>query len=88
MPALLLAATETNAKFVNLDIHIWEWVALLAFITVGYNLYQLATVRIGPSRPRKAAGAQTSQPHRPVSAWDDDEQDEDDDWPVQRRTDG
>ena len=61
---------------------------LLAFITVGYNLYQLATVRIGPSRPRKAAGAQTSQPHRPVSAWDDDEQDEDDDWPVQRRTDG
>jgi len=31
---LLLAATEANAKFVNLDIHIWEWVALLAFITL------------------------------------------------------
>ncbi len=34
MSPLLLAATEANAKFVNLDIHIWEWVALLAFITL------------------------------------------------------
>ena len=61
---------------------------LLAFITVGYNLYQLATVRIGPSRPRKAAAPQRSQPRRPANNWDDDERDEDDDWPVRRRTDG
>jgi hypothetical protein len=60
---------------------------LLAFITVGYNLYQLATVRIGPSRPRKAAAAQRTQPRRPANNWDDDERD-DDDWPVRRRTDG
>jgi F0F1-type ATP synthase assembly protein I len=61
---------------------------LLAFITVGYNLYQLATVRIGPSRPRKPAATQSSQPRRPANNWDDDERDEDDDWPVRRRTDG
>jgi tellurite resistance protein TerC len=29
-----LAASDANTKFVNLDIHIWEWVALLAFITL------------------------------------------------------
>ena len=34
MSPLLLAASDANAKFVNLDIHIWEWVALLAFITL------------------------------------------------------
>ena len=61
---------------------------LLALITVGYNLYQLATVRVGPSRPRKSAAAQSSQSRRPPSNWDDDERDEDDDWPVRRRTDG
>jgi F0F1-type ATP synthase assembly protein I len=61
---------------------------VLAFIAVGYNLYQLATVRIGPSRPRKPAAAQSSQSRRPPSNWDDDERDEDDDWPVHRRTDG
>ena len=61
---------------------------LLAFITIGYNLYQLATVRLGPSRPRKPAAAQSSQSRRPANTWDDDERDEDDDWPVRRRTDG
>ena len=60
---------------------------LLAFLTVGYNLYQLATVRIGPSRPRKPAAAQSNQPRRPANSWDDDERDEDEDWPVRRRTD-
>ncbi|MCU1370795.1 MAG: Integral rane protein TerC [Ilumatobacteraceae bacterium] len=34
MNAFLLASTEANAKFVNLDIHLWEWGALLAFITL------------------------------------------------------
>jgi len=31
---LLLASTEASTKFVNLDIHLWEWAALLAFITI------------------------------------------------------
>jgi hypothetical protein len=61
---------------------------LLAFSTIGYNLYQLATVRLGPSRPRKPAATQPSQSHRPANNWDDNERDEDDDWPVRRRTDG
>jgi F0F1-type ATP synthase assembly protein I len=61
---------------------------LLAFITVGYNLYQLATVRIGPRRPQKPAATQSSQSRRPASNWDDDERDKDDDWPVRRRTKG
>ena len=34
MNALLLASSEANTKFVNLDIHLWEWGALLAFITI------------------------------------------------------
>src|SRR6478609_3584633 len=34
MNSLLLASSEASTKFVNLDIHIWEWVALLAFITL------------------------------------------------------
>jgi tellurite resistance protein TerC len=34
MNPLLLAASEANTKFVNLDIHLWEWGALIAFITI------------------------------------------------------
>ncbi len=34
MTTFLLASTEASDKFVNLDIHLWEWAALLAFITV------------------------------------------------------
>jgi tellurite resistance protein TerC len=35
MPSsLLLAASQASDKFVDLDIHIWEWGALLAFIAV------------------------------------------------------
>jgi tellurite resistance protein TerC len=31
-PSLLLAASEASDKFVDLDIHIWEWAALVGFI--------------------------------------------------------
>lgn len=34
MTTFLLAASDASAKFVDLDIHPWEWAALLAFITV------------------------------------------------------
>lgn len=34
MHALVLAAGDSSQRFVDLDIHLWEWGALLAFITV------------------------------------------------------
>ena len=62
---------------------------VLAFITIGYNLYQLATVKTGPRRKPKASPASSEPPRRPASNWDDeDEQDQEDDWPVRRRTGG
>ena len=33
MSTLLLAASEAGSNFVDLDIHLWEWGALLAFIS-------------------------------------------------------
>ena len=61
---------------------------VLAFITIGYNLYQLATVKTGPRRKPKV-DAISEQPRRPASNWDDeDEQEPEDDWPVRRRTGG
>ncbi len=58
---------------------------VLAFLSVGYTLYQLASVKTGPRPPRKAATEATSQPRRPANNWDDeDERDKDDDWPVRR----
>ncbi|NLD77698.1 MAG: hypothetical protein GX643_13630, partial [Acidimicrobiales bacterium] len=33
MTSLVLAASESSGNFVNLDIHVWEWFALAAFIT-------------------------------------------------------
>lgn len=62
---------------------------VLAFMTIGYNLYQLATVRTGPRAARKQTTVENAPPRRPASNWDDeDEQDQDDDWPVRRRTGG
>jgi tellurite resistance protein TerC len=34
MTSLMLAATDANASFVNLDIHLWEWAALVGFIVL------------------------------------------------------
>ena len=62
---------------------------VLAFLTIGYNLYQLATVKTGPRRTRKPNTTASTPPHRPASTWDDDEsKDEDEDWPVRRSTKG
>jgi F0F1-type ATP synthase assembly protein I len=61
---------------------------LLAFVAVGYSLYELATYGI---RPRKGtAGAPTPARKRPApsSAWDDEDKDDEDDWPVRPRTGG
>lgn len=59
---------------------------VIAFLAVGYNLYQIATVRLEPRRSRATAEG-NGRPRRQTSNWDDDEQDEDDDWPVRRRAD-
>ena len=32
--SLVSLAADTNSKFVDLDIHLWEWGALIGFITV------------------------------------------------------
>lgn len=64
---------------------------LLAFVAVGYNLYQLATVKLvtRPSTKAAASSEQNKQTKRPVSNWDDlDERDEDDDWPKRPKTGG
>jgi F0F1-type ATP synthase assembly protein I len=64
---------------------------VLAFMAIGYNLYQLATVRTGPRRPRKPTAGTSEQARRPARNWDDwdeDKKDPDDDWPVRRRTGG
>lgn len=34
LSSVVLAASQTNANHVNLDIHLWEWVALAGFITL------------------------------------------------------
>lgn len=61
---------------------------LLAFLSVGYNLYQLATVKLVTRRPGKV-GTGAAQAQRPTSNGDDkDERDEDDDWPVRRKPGG
>jgi F0F1-type ATP synthase assembly protein I len=64
---------------------------VLAFATIGYNLYQLATVKLGPRRPAKAAAGTSEQTRRPARKWDDwdeDKKDPEDEWPVRRRTGG
>lgn len=59
---------------------------VLAFLTVGYNLYQIATVKLVTRRPGKAATG-AGQTKRPASNWDDaDERDEDDDWPARPKS--
>ena len=61
---------------------------LLAFVAVGYNLYQIATVKLG-KRPQGMAPPSAGQAKRPAAGWDDeDERDEDDDWPVRRKPGG
>jgi hypothetical protein len=58
---------------------------LLAFLAVGYNLYQIATVKLA-TRPAGQTGTGAAPPKRPASNWDDeDERAEDDDWPVRRK---
>lgn len=66
---------------------------VLAFIAIGYNLYEIATIGY---KPRAAKAATMAQPPvarpAPAPGWDDEPEDDwdrddwkrDDDWPVRR----
>ncbi len=66
---------------------------VLAFVAIGYNLYEIATIGY---KPRAAKAATTAQPPvarpAPAPGWDDEPEDDwdrddwkrDDDWPVRR----
>lgn len=58
---------------------------VLAFVAIGYNLYELATIEYKPRAPGSAQGPQQPVRRPPAQGWDDEDED---DWPVQRRTDG
>jgi F0F1-type ATP synthase assembly protein I len=62
---------------------------VLAFISIGYNLYELATIGSGPRKPAaKAPQPAASKRPAPPSAWDDEDREDEDDWPVRPRTGG
>jgi F0F1-type ATP synthase assembly protein I len=61
---------------------------VLAFIAVGYNLYELATIGTSPRKPGATAPRPASKRPAPSSAWDDEDKDDEDDWPVRPRTGG
>ena len=54
---------------------------VLSFLAIGYNLYEIATVKF-PAR--KPSGAGKPAPRPPAAGWDDDEDEEE--WPVRPRT--
>lgn len=57
---------------------------LLSFVAIGYNLYELATIGYKPRTPSGVSGTQRPIRRPPAKGWDDEDED---DWPVQRRTD-
>lgn len=59
---------------------------LLAFIAIGYNLYEIAILGATPrgvARPKASSAAGKTATKR-ASAWDDEEERDEDDWPVRR----
>lgn len=59
---------------------------LLAFVAIGYSLYELATY--GNLSRRGATKAPAPKRPVPSSAWDDEDKEDEDDWPVRPRTGG
>lgn len=57
---------------------------VLSFIAIGYNLYEIATVKFPQRKPSATSGAKKSTPRPPAQGWDDDGDEEE--WPVRRRT--
>lgn len=60
---------------------------VLAFVAIGYNLYEMATIQTGPRKAAAKAPQTGSKRPAAPSAWDDEDQEDEDDWPVRRRTD-
>jgi len=61
---------------------------VLAFIAIGYNLYELATIKTSPRKSPAQAPQPGSKRPAPPSAWDDEDREDEDDWPVRPRTGG
>ena len=61
---------------------------VLAFIAIGYNFYELVTIGSGPRKPAAKAPQPVSKRPAPSSAWDDEDREDEDDWPVRPRTGG
>ena len=66
---------------------------VLAFIAIGYSLYEIATIGYKPRATKvDAAPGQTAAPPAPAPGWDDEPEDDwdrddwkrDDDWPAKR----
>jgi len=60
----------------------------LAFVAIGYSLYELATFGTSPRKGTAGTPAVTQKPPAPSSAWDDEDQEDEDDWPVRPGTGG
>jgi F0F1-type ATP synthase assembly protein I len=57
---------------------------VLSFIAIGYNLYEIATVKFPQRKPTAASSAKKSMPRPPAKGWDDAGDEEE--WPVRPRT--
>lgn len=56
---------------------------VLSFVAIGYNLYEIATVRFTPRKPSGISGTKNPASRPPAKGWDDDEEEEE--WPVRPR---
>ena len=59
-PNLILAAGGSAERFVNLDIHIWEWVALIAFIVVVAEILGFSCATLFPTFARDVLASDAS----------------------------
>jgi F0F1-type ATP synthase assembly protein I len=60
----------------------------LAFVAIGYSLYELATFGTRPRKGTAGMPAVTRKPPASSSTWDDEDQEDEDDWPVRPRPGG
>ena len=59
-------------------------VVVLSFVAIGYNLYEIATVKFPQRKPTATSGKSTFAPRPPAKGWDDEGDEEE--WPVRPRT--
>jgi len=57
---------------------------VLSFVAIGYNLYEIATVKFPARKPTTASGKSKTPPRPPAKGWEDEGEDEE--WPVRPRT--